>query len=676
MPRADYVPYPTAVPEGPRGVREGVEIRFPEVAFHNSIGEAVAGVGRGMQTLSGATKAVAESFDNLGTNFQKVGDTLWHRAIGLQDVQNETTLTKAQIEYDKFIGDKQIEFGKLEGEAASEGVFKAHLKDIEDKRQDMLKKLPNEAVKHGFERSTASSIGSAGMKLAAHAATETKKAYIAASEARADQIKDKIAKSDDVEETKKLAEDLHGEVVGKQAAAKGWSGEVAAVNLKKQLSDAYVAQAMRIGRVNPTAGRELLQANESNIDKNKFNEAMEHIGNNERIIVSNEIGNKVQEANPEGTLPEKKEEAKKLAEAKSNDPKLIQAAIDDAENKHMKHRREVAQQKDLDKKAIWDTAYGHVSPNGEVPTNERELFAYGGEEVRKIWETAGRLDPAERHRVLEFMKIAAKGDVPQTAATRQRVWELEEMWMHDQGRFRDHNIGAEQIPLEERSKLRQKQIQVIKEGIKLEADPKTAEAIAKIRTSVMLPKDLKPGTQKWAAFSGMVREGLRIIQKEQGYDKPLTEQQIKNLGNEVLEKVHGSGYFENRWGIGEVPWYETAKTVPDNVKEQMQLEFPGITEGGMLEKYQHFKTIIMFNKRKEAESAKPAEKPLPKPPEPKPEEKKPEEKKAAEKPPEKTGPQKPDEKRSELLARKVGEFRSSIMTKKAREREEAARKKD
>jgi len=129
MPRADYVPYTTVKPEGPRQVTERVDIRFPEVAFHNSVGQALAQVGeQGFGTLSRATKEVANGFDNLGANFAHTGTELWNRAIGLQDVQNQTTQAKAEIEFDKYVGEKQIAFKQLEGDAANETTFKAHLR--------------------------------------------------------------------------------------------------------------------------------------------------------------------------------------------------------------------------------------------------------------------------------------------------------------------------------------------------------------------------------------------------------------------------------------------------------------------------------------------------------------------------------------------------------------------
>jgi hypothetical protein len=141
MPKAEYVPYSTVKPEGPRNVAERVDINYPHVEFRNSIGQALAQTGEGMQTLSRSVREVGGAFDSLGKTFDHVGDQLWQRAQGLQEVQNQTVLTKAEIEYDKYAGDQQIAFNQLQGDAANEQSYKAHLTDLEDKRKTMLEKL-------------------------------------------------------------------------------------------------------------------------------------------------------------------------------------------------------------------------------------------------------------------------------------------------------------------------------------------------------------------------------------------------------------------------------------------------------------------------------------------------------------------------------------------------------
>ena len=600
MPKAEYVPYSTVKPEELRRADEKVQINFPLVEQQNSIGRALAQVGeQGYGTLSRSTHAVGEAFDKLGSTFEHVGDQLWQRAQGLQEVQNQTTLTKAEIEYDKYAGEKQVAFNQLQGDAASEGAYKAHLTDLEDKRKQMLEKLPNPSVIQRFDKSTASTVGRLGMQAAQHAATETRKAFIASSEAKVDQLKDNISKTDSIEETKDFAKQIHDEVFGKQAPAKGWSIEVANKNFKDMLGDAYASQATRMSREDPTGARKLLEANRDFIGKDRYEGAMDKVMGNERRIQSNNIGNKVQESNPDGSLEEKKAEAKKQAEALgSKDPLLIQAAIDDAEQKHEKHRREVSQQLQKDKELVGNVAYGYMSPHGEVPTTPYELFAYGGEEARKAYE---RLDKKGRADIDALLKTNAKGEIPPTEATRARVYDLEGMMINEPGRFRDHPIDKEEIPLSERGRLRKEQIKMIREGIKLEADPNTQRALNIMRSNGILPKDLTPSNSKYNAFTGMVREAVIEEGKRQGFEKPLTTDQILTIGRSLLEKQAGSGWFGSDWGA--VPTYLTAKEVPSKVQDQMKMEYPGITDSQMLEKYQRLKAIQLYNKRNKPAAA-------------------------------------------------------------------------
>jgi hypothetical protein len=597
MPRADYVPYSTVKPEELRRADEKVQISFPEVHFSNSIGQAVASVGQGMQTVSHATR-VAQSFDNLGTNFNKVGETLWNRAIGLQDVQNQTTQTKAEIEFDKYVGEKNTAFDQLQGDAASEGALKAHLKDIDDARTKMLKTLPNEAVKRGFDLSSLKTVGRSGMKAAEHAAKETRAAFITSSEARVDQIQDRISKTDSPDETKDLAKSAHDEIFGKQAPAKGWGIEKAQEALQKILSDSYASQISRISRTDPTTARKMLETEENKalIRGPKYEETMNHILMNERVIQSRNIGNEIQEANPDAPLEEKIDKAKERAkEINPNSPLLSEDAVRIVKQKHEEHNREVKDASDKRKNTVEQALYGYDAPGGKMPMNREQLFA-AGEEVRKAYESSTE---KEQRRYDKVMEATAKGDVPETEATRHRVYDLEEMWAKQQVRFRDHDILSEQIPIKERTRLREKQLQVIKEGVKLEADPHTDRAINIMRAGGILPKDLKQGNPKWNAFSGMVREALVEQGKRQGFDKPLTEEQIRQIGNMVLEKQAGSGYWFNKdWGT--VPLYETAKEVPSNMRKEILQDYPGLSEAAVLEKYRQLKVIKMFNDRAKA----------------------------------------------------------------------------
>jgi hypothetical protein len=595
MPRAEYTPYSTVKPEGPKQVTERVDISFPHVEFSNSIGKALSQIGEGYGTVSRATREVAGAFDNLGSAFEKTGNQLWDRAIGLQDVQNQTTQTKAEIEYDKFANDEQIKFNQLQGEAASEGAYKAHLTVLEDKRKELLGKLPNQAVQKGFDLSTAKTVGRLGMQAAAHAAKETRSAFIGSSEARVDQYKDQISKTTDIKETEDLARKVHDEIYGKQAPAKGWTIDQANKAYKEQLDNAYASQINTISRTDPTAARKMLETNKDRFAQPIYDQTMEHVLMNERNIQSRNIGNEIQDSNPDAPLEEKIDRAKERAkEINPNAPLLVEDAVRSVKQKHEEHNREVADALARRKNTVEQALYGIGAPGGKMPQNRDQLFAFG-EDVRKAYEG---LPAKERDRYDKILERHAKGDFPETEATRYRVRDLEGMMINEAARFRDHDILSEEIPIAARTRLRNMQLQMIKEGIKLEADPKTSHALDVMRSGGILPKDLKPGSSKWNVFTGMVREGLVEQGKRQGFDKPLTEEQIRELGKGLLEKMPGSGWFGSNWSAQER--YKTGADVPASVKEQMQLEYPGITEAGMLEKYQRLKIIQMYNKRTKA----------------------------------------------------------------------------
>lgn len=659
---AEYVPYTLVKPEGPRNVTERVDIKFPEVGFHNSVGQALAHVGeQGYGTLSRSTKAVGDAFDNLGKNLEHVGDQLWNRAIGLQDVQNQTTQTKAEIEFDKYVGEKQVAFNQLQGEAATEGAFKAHLKDIEDKRTEMLGKLPNQAVQKGFERSTASTIGRVGMQAAGHAADETRKSFIASSEARVDQYKDQMSKTTDVNETADLAKKVHDEVFGKQAPAKGWTLDVANNNFRKILGESYASQISTISRTDPTTARKMLETEENKalIPQPLYDSTMDKVLMNERVLQSRNIGNEIQDADPDGPLDAKIDKAKERAkEINPNAPLLAEDAVRSVGQKHEEHRREVRQNIERNKEIVEQELYGFGNKEGHVPTKVEDLWV--NPETRKAWEA---LPDKEKNRVAQILQRSAKGDYPDTPMARGRMWELQGMAINEPGRFRDLDLLMEEIPWTMRSQLREMQLKSIKEGIKLENDPKTSGAISQMRSALIFPKDLTPAHKdKWNTFTGLVREALIDQGKQRGFDKPLSNEEIVNLGRTLLDKMPGTGWFGSDWSAKQL--YQTVKEVPDDVKAEIQKTFPGISDEMVLQKYQALKIRQEYNKRYGTSGTKSqpqaptvtAKTPPEPPPTPPPEEQQ--------------GPPKPAEKRSEMLTRRAAEFRSRLISPERRKKEE------
>jgi hypothetical protein len=105
----EYVPYATVKAEGPKEIREGVQISFPEVRISDAVGRAAASVGEhGFGALAGATGAVAQAMDNLGSQLDKTGNQLWERAQGLHELKNANDLSKRELEFDKYVATKRL----------------------------------------------------------------------------------------------------------------------------------------------------------------------------------------------------------------------------------------------------------------------------------------------------------------------------------------------------------------------------------------------------------------------------------------------------------------------------------------------------------------------------------------------------------------------------------------
>jgi hypothetical protein len=162
----------------------------------------------------------------------------------------------------------------------------------------------------------------------------------------------------------------------------------------------------------------------------------------------------------------------------------------------------------------------------------------------------------------------------------------------------------------------------------------------------------------------LVREALIAEGKKKGFDKPLSNEEIINLGKTLLDKMPGTGYWPSKLDWGQQQLYQTLKEIPDEYIDALRQRYPGRTDDELIRNYKQSKIRIEYDKRYGQGGTKE------KPQEPTVTAKTPPEQPVKPPPEEQQGPPKPEEKRSEMLLRKVGEARKALIDAVKKKKEE------
>jgi hypothetical protein len=604
----EYTPVPTVRPEDPKTPE--MRIDFPSVRISDALGEAMGQVGRGgYGVLSEATKAAGHAYDNLGNAFAHVGQEMWQRAIGLQELENETRTNKAEIEYQTYEAQQKLEVDQMVGDAASPAVLAAKQKEWEQKRNELREKLPPTAQR-AFDSNTTGVLGRLVNHTASHFATQMKISALGAAEAKIKLEIKAASETDSPEQFAQSVDKIRRLVEDTVTPIKGYKRDQTEADILHHTEDAVAAWAAKKAPEDPTTARKFLEENESLfLDKEKFNRVMNSVRDYELHNQSRNIGDRVQNEMPDASLDDKEKRAAEMArEVNPKNPMLVYAARAAASERHHKHNQDIREAKARNWETVQDGLYGFGHPEGKVPTTRDELFAMG-EEYRKAYND---LPPAEKNKANHVMAKSARGDFPMTPATQARRWELEGMAINDPARFRELDLAAEEIPWADRTVLRNEQRRIIKEGIKLESDPKTQSVLKLLRSSGVLPKNISSAHEKrWNQYTGALRNALIAKEKDLKYARPLNEEEKINIGRMLIDEISGTGYFGTDYGREKL--YETIKAIPEDMKQYMIENYPGLSDQEMMDRYIRIRMRDEYNKRYSAGS-QPMTKEKPKPP--------------------------------------------------------------
>ena len=580
----EYNPVPTVAPNQVRDPSEHVHINFPNVRISQGVGQALAEVGRqGFGTLSQATRGVAEAYDQLGTQLERTGEKLWDRAVGLQTLKLETDVKKRELEYETWLNDKNLKYSQLQGEGASEETLQAHMKEVEEKRNLMGKGLPPVGQRM-WDRATQGAMISSIKGAAQHAATETKRAALGASDARVDMKTDAFSKEDDIGRSQQLYKEAEQEFWSTKVPLSGWTRDQAQAEWQKQVSKMYGSKITRYADQDAVRALKMLEENKDLIDANTYTRVYETTMSKFREQYGGNVAREIQEKMPDADYEKKRDAAEKradevLKQLKIEDPMFKKKVDDRMTVEHDRYNKEQREQYAKHQYNAKDAAFGYQAPGGKKPTTKEEFDAIPG--AREAYDS---LKPGDKHIIDQILLSNMKEDYPRTPATRERVNELlGEAYSNDpnaRDEFMLRNFYNEKIPGEDRDKLfalqRKMRADIYKE------DPHLTKGWRVI--SDQLPTTMTGANRNSTArkqFDGAFYNAImsKVAEKK---GVPLTTDEYREVAQQLLREMPGTGWFGSDYGKQKL--YQTIRPSSEDMR-QMKDANPHLTEQQLIDAY-------------------------------------------------------------------------------------------
>lgn len=543
-----FDPVPTVKPQGPRDPSELVHINFPSVELSGGVGKAMAEVGRlGYGVLSDAQRSVGQAFDNLGNQLENTGDKLWNRALGLKELQVETDVKKREIEYERWLNDKDLKFSMLQGEGASEDVLKAHMKEVEEKRNQMGAGLPPKGQLM-WDRMTSGSMLSSIKSAATHAAKETRAAAGAASGARIDMKVDQFSKEDDIKRSKELFDQIHEEFWNTKRYIHGWTDDQAQKEWANTTDKMYAAKISRYADEDATRALTMLQENKQFLHGATFDKLDGEVRHKFREQKSVGMAKQIQDENPDASYEDKRNRIPELVKKIEDntgikDPMLEKATDEQLSALHRKYKVEQAEEYKKNHDSAMDAAFGYGGPDGRRPESKAEFDLIPGAK-----EAYSALKPNDKHKIDEILlKNLDKGhDYPRSVETRNRVNELKGEAKSDDPADRDkfmlRNFRDEKIPLEDQDSLfalqREMRVKLYKEDPHLTSAMRVINDMLDTQWSVRSPTAYKQ-------FKGAFYEALQSkVQANKGV--PLKDEEYREIAAQLIRTMPGTGWISDK----------------------------------------------------------------------------------------------------------------------------------
>jgi hypothetical protein len=484
MPRVDYTPVPSVKPQERAPPREQIHIDFPGVRFTDAIGQAMGAVGRGYQTLSEATKGAAHAYDQLGNTLQGVGNEMWQRAVGLQELENETKTSKAMVEFGSYETQQREEVNNLRGDAASSEVLAVKQKEWEAKRNELREKLPPTS-RRAFDSESIGVMGRLANHAATHFSSETRKAAAGAANAEVDMAVKEITEAEDMETVKRGIDKIERKYNGTIGPAEGMRPDEIHTNVMAKAERGLAAMITRISESDPTKAKEIFEANKSMFITPNLEQQVTHSIEQNRVrqAVRVQVDRNTQDVwNDKDPTAPRKTEAERIKEAidglpddiKDNKGLMASARTQIEEGVIGAVRRQESAARN-ERVHTFDSLTALIyGPNGELRRTPEEIWAadpkartlysslpptgdHSQKGIRDAIDLAirkgERIDPFVSGQSREYLTGLANGD----AEHREKLMNMN-LWdpnlKDEQGRPLNLNLGDRKAAIAIREKLR------------------------------------------------------------------------------------------------------------------------------------------------------------------------------------------------------------------------------
>jgi hypothetical protein len=504
MPKVPYVPYPTAEPTS-AGTPD-LHVGLNEAAFGGTVARALEGAGRGLE---------------------HAGDELFNRAVAMQQIQNKAEADEADANFMSAAGDLHAEYGAKRGKDAVDALpkFKSDLIALRKKFADGMS---SDQAKKMFDSASLSTVGRTIFNAAGHAATENKAWAAGASEARVKEIENYALHypDDDVAFARGLRS-AESEIRGTQGPLAGWGPEQTKLQVDARVSRMWAARIQGMADHRPFEAKEMFEANKDKLFGADLEKTKDLTDTRINMVGSRQISSQVNRLDKDGEqrpLEEVVTEARRLAKEHSDDPVFMENVLQRTESDYRINERVRQDTERRNVNTVGDVLIDGI--NGRIPTNPDDLRA-----DPKAAAAYDALPAPKRKAVNAALAKNAKGDVPETPQTIERLAVLKGMANEKPADFMDINVFSEDLPLRDKKTLRMLQETKRKDA---RADPQVSRALGWLRPMLESAKvTYRDDAERYYKFVGDLQDAI-VSHQEQTKKAPNFEE-TQAIGSRLLQ---------------------------------------------------------------------------------------------------------------------------------------------